>query len=67
VDRRGEPLDVALRDGSIEAHRADERVTLLGGHVEAHHRRRTAGSEVHEEEREGAREHDHERPKREPP
>ena len=65
VDRGREPLDVALRHRPIEAHRLDERFALLRGHIEPHHRRGTAGSEVYEEKGEGAREHHHERPQHE--
>src|SRR5207244_1122211 len=61
---RREPLDVALGHRAVKAHPVDEGLALLGAHVESHDRRRPAGREVHEEEGEGAREHDHERPQR---
>src|SRR2546423_4245243 len=64
VERAREPLDVTLRHGPVKTHEPYEGLALLRRHIEPHDRGRTAGSEVHEEEREGAREDDHERPQR---
>jgi len=62
AERAPQPLPVALEHRAVETHLADERVALLARHVDPHDRRGAARGEVHEEEGEGAHEHDDERP-----